>query len=34
MVTPEGIAAVEGIVKENRLVMVNEMERNRDYIEK
>jgi len=34
VVTPEGIAAVEGIVKEYRRVTVNEMERNEDYIEK
>jgi len=34
VVTPEAIAAVEAIVKENRRVTVNEMERNGDYIEK
>ena len=34
VVTPEGIAAVEAIVKENRRVTVNEMARNGDYIEK
>jgi len=33
-VTPEAIAAVEAIVKESRRVTVNEMERNKDYIEK
>jgi hypothetical protein len=33
-VTPEGIAAVEAIVKENRRVTVNEIARNGDYIEK
>jgi len=34
VVTPEAIAAVEGIVKENRRVTVNEMEHSGDYIEK
>jgi len=34
VVTPEAIAAVEAIVKENRRVTVNEMARNGDYIEK
>ena len=34
VVTPEAIAAVEAIVKENRRVTVNEMERNGDNIEK
>ena len=34
VVTPEGIAAVEAIVKENRRVTVNGMARNGDYIEK
>ena len=34
VVTPEGIAAVEAIVKENRRVTVCCMERNGDYIEK
>ena len=34
VVTPEGIAAVEAIVKENRCVTVNEIARNGDYIEK
>ena len=34
VVTPEGIAAVEAIVKENRRVTVNEVARNGDYIEK
>jgi len=34
VVTPEGIAAVEAIVKENRRVTVNEIARNGDYIEK
>jgi hypothetical protein len=33
-VTPEAIAAVEAIEKENRHVTVNEMERNGDNIEK
>jgi len=33
-VTPEGIAAVETIVKENRRVTVNEIARNGDYLEK
>ena len=33
VVTPEDIAAVEAIVKDNRRVTVNEMERNGDYIE-
>jgi hypothetical protein len=33
-VTPEGTAAVEAIVKENRRVTVNEIARNGDYIEK
>jgi len=33
-VTPEAIAAVEAIVKENRHVTVNEIARNGDYIEK
>jgi len=33
-VTPEAIAAVEAIVKENRRVTVNEIARNGDYIEK
>ena len=32
VVTPEGIAAVEAIVKENRRVTVNEIARNGDYI--
>jgi len=32
VVTPEATAAVEGIVKENRRVTVNEMARNEDYI--
>ena len=34
VVTPEGIAAVETIVKENLRVTVNEIARNGDYIEK
>jgi len=34
IVTPEGIAAVEAIVKENRRVTLNEIARNGDYIEK
>jgi len=34
VVTPEGIAAVEANVKENRRVTVNEMERNEDDKEK
>ena len=34
VVTPEGIAAVEAIVKENRRVTANEIARNEDYIEK
>ena len=34
VVTPEAIAVVEAIVKENRLVTVNEIARNGDYIEK
>jgi len=34
VVTPEAIAAVEVIVKENRRVTVNEIARNGDYIEK
>jgi len=34
VVTPETIAAVEAIVKENRRVTVNEIARNGDYIEK
>ena len=34
VVTPEGIAAVEVTVKENRRVTVNEIARNGDYIEK
>ena len=34
VVTPEAIAAVEAIEKENRRVTVNEMERNGDYTEK
>ena len=34
VVTPEVIAAVEVIVKENRHVTVNEIARNGDYIEK
>ena len=34
VVTPEAIAAVEAIVKENYLVTVCCMERNGDYIEK
>jgi len=34
VVTPEAIAAVEAIVKQNRRVTVNEMERNGDYTEK
>jgi len=34
VVTPEGIAAVEGIVKENGRVTVNEIARNGVYIEK
>jgi len=33
-VTPEGIAAVEAIVKENRRVAVNEIARIGEYIEK
>ena len=33
VLTPEGIAAVEAIVKENRRVTVNEIARNGDYIE-
>ena len=34
VVTPEAIAAVEAIVKENRRVTVNEIARNGDYVEK
>jgi len=34
VVTPEGIAAVEAIVKENRPVTVKEIARSADYIEK
>ena len=34
VVTPEGIAAVEAIVKENHRVTENEIARNGDYIEK
>jgi hypothetical protein len=34
IVTPEGIAADEAIVKENFRVTVNEIARNGDYIEK
>ena len=34
VVTPEGIAAAEAIMKENRHVTVNEIARNGDYIEK
>ena len=34
VVTPEAIAAVEAIMKENRQVTVNEIARNGDYIEK
>ena len=34
VVTPEAIAAVEDIVKENRRVTVNEIARNGDYVEK
>jgi len=34
VVTPEGIAAVEAIVRENRRVTVNEIACNDDYIEK
>ena len=34
VVTPEGIAAVEVIVKENRRVTVNEIARNGDYRQK
>jgi len=34
VLTPEGVAAVEPIVKENRRVTVNEIARNGDYIEK
>ena len=34
VVTPEGIAAVEGIVKGNRRVTVNEIPLSGDYIEK
>jgi len=34
VVTPEAIAAVGAIVKENRRVTVNEIARNGDYIEK
>ena len=34
VVTPEAIAAVEAIVKENRRVTANEITRNGDYIEK
>jgi len=34
IMTPEAIAVVEAIVKENRRVTVNEMERNGDYIKK
>ena len=34
VVTPEGIAAVEDSVKENRHVTVNEIARNVKYIEK
>jgi len=34
VVTPEGIAVVVAIMKENRRVTVNETARNGDYIEK
>ena len=34
VVTPEGIAAVEAIVKENGRVTVNEIASNGEYIEK
>jgi len=34
VVTPEGIAAVEAIVKANRRVTANEIARNGDYIGK
>ena len=34
VVTPEAIAAVEAIVKENHGVTVNEIARNGEYIEK
>jgi len=34
IVTLEAIAAVEAIVKENRRVTLNEIERNGDYTEK
>ena len=34
VVTPEGIAAVEDIVRENRSVTANEIARNGDYIKK
>jgi len=34
VVTPEAIAAVEAIVKDNRRVTVNEIARNGDYTEK
>jgi len=34
VVTPEGIATVEAIVKENGRVTVNEIARSADYIEK
>ena len=34
VVTPEDIAAVEAIVKENHGVTVNEIARNGEYIEK
>jgi hypothetical protein len=34
VVTPEAIAAVEAIVKENRRVTVNEIAAHGDYIEK
>jgi len=34
VVTPDGIAAVEAIVKENRRETVNEIARNGEYIEK
>jgi len=34
VVTPEGIAAVEAILKANHSITVNEILRNVDYIEK
>jgi len=34
VVTPEAIAAVEAIVKENHRITVNEIARNGDYIKK